>query len=112
MRKKRRTMPFQKSIGRRISAMNSGKIIAPPYAKTICMIPLTLENSGRLTKTAVAMGPSLIPYAAVADLKFGGECATTPIVCCQNVSSCAKKGFGETLTMKMTKRLSQTALQN
>ncbi len=31
---------FQKSIGRRISAKNSVKIIAPPYAKTACIKPV------------------------------------------------------------------------
>lgn len=44
-------MPLRKSLGRLISAMNSGKIMDPPYEYTACMAPLSeaakLPESGR-----------------------------------------------------------------
>ncbi len=86
------TIAFQKSIGLLISAINSGKIIAPPYANTIFIIPFTFENSGRCVNAVLLMGPGEMPKAAVAPTKLGEECATTPMV------------------MKIVRRFSQTAL--
>ena len=72
--------------------MNSGKIIAPPYANTMFMIPFTFANRGPVPNVCVITGPCGMLKDAMAEEKFGGECATTPMV------------------MNMSRRFSHTAL--
>ena len=67
--------------------------MAPPYANTMFIIPLTFKNRGRLTNAEVCTGPGSRLKAAFAAAKFGGECATKPI------------------EMKMMSKFIQTALK-
>ena len=80
------TIPFQKSNGRRISAMNSTNSIAPPYEYTACPSPFTctINDVPGIEPAEVRTG-SLgwmlnCPFAAMAACTLMPVLGTTAIV--------------------------------